>query len=112
VDAIGEAMGLVKESLPLALDGELGSAVVAMGMQHIAIIATLDRRFELAARLAGYAESFFSAEFQGHTPTELQSRERLMDGLRDAMAPDTLSRRMAEGATWSEDQAMAAALAA
>jgi predicted ATPase/DNA-binding winged helix-turn-helix (wHTH) protein len=111
-NAIDEAMAAVRESLPLAPEGELGSVIVALGIQHLAMITAHQRHFELSAQLAGYAEAFFAAEFLGRNPSELTWRERLMARLRAAVPEDTLARWMAEGAAWPEEQAVAAALAA
>jgi predicted ATPase/DNA-binding winged helix-turn-helix (wHTH) protein len=111
-DALAEAIAAVKESLPLAHEGELGSVIVALGIQHLATIAAHQRRFELSAQLAGYSEAFFAAEFLGRNPSELKSRERLMARLREAVPAETLARWVAEGAAWPEEQAVAAALAA
>jgi tetratricopeptide (TPR) repeat protein len=110
--AVTEALAAVKESLPLAPEGELGSAIVALAVQHLASIAAHQRRFEVSAQLLGYSEAFFAAEFLGRNPGELKCREQLMASLRAAVPAQTLAAWMAEGAAWPEEQAVAAALAA
>jgi hypothetical protein len=43
--------------------------------------------------------------------TEHQEHDKMLPKLRDALGEDHLAKLMAEGATWTEDQAVAEALA-
>jgi tetratricopeptide (TPR) repeat protein len=108
--ALDEARAVLREGLPLALVGELGTAELAGGIQSFAAIAVSDNEIERAAQLVGYSEAFFSAEFRGRHPAKRQIRDRLMETLRSSLAPDRLAALMAVGARWTEDEAMAAAL--
>ena len=101
------------EGLPLARAGsEIGSIATAIGIQHSALIAALEQRFEFAATLIGYSNAFFAAEFGAHNPVERQISSRLMKILTNALAPNVLVRSLALGAGMTEDQALAEALEA
>jgi len=108
--AIDEARTALREGLPLAIEGELGSAEVAGGLQSFAAIALGEQRVERAAQLIGYSNAFFSSEFEGRNPAKRRIRDRIMDTLRGSLAPDRLAALMEIGARWTEDEAMAAAL--
>ena len=111
-NAVDEARAALREALPLARGGEIGSIVVAMALLHLARIAAHEQRFERAARLAGYAQAFDAAEFDVLHPLERQSQARLMAALREALPPAALDVLLSVGAAWSEDQAVGEALAA
>jgi len=108
---IDEARSALREGLPLARQSELGTAMVAGGLQHLAAIALGEERRERAARFLGYAHAFFTAEFEGRISAKLESHERLLEELRRSLPPDRLAALMETGARWTEDEAMAAALA-
>lgn len=108
--AIGDARTTLAEGLPLALEAEIGSALLAGGLQSFAAIAVHDGRLERAAQLIGYADAFFTSEFEGRNPAKLQSHHRLIDGLSRSLGPDRLAALMEAGARWTEAEAMAAAL--
>jgi predicted ATPase/DNA-binding winged helix-turn-helix (wHTH) protein len=108
--AMDEARAMLQEGLPLALEGEIGSAELAGGLQSLAVIALAEQRTERAAQLMGYANAFFSSEFQGRNPAKLKVRDRLMETLQGSLAPDRLAALIEAGARWTEDEAMATAL--
>ena len=108
--AIDEARAALREGLPLALEGEIGSAELASGLQTFAAIALSEQRVERAAQLIGYSDAYFSSEFRGRNPAKRQIRHRLMETLQSSLAPDRLAALMEVGARWTEDEAMAAAL--
>jgi predicted ATPase/DNA-binding winged helix-turn-helix (wHTH) protein len=107
---IDEARTLLREGLPLALEGEIGSAELAGGLQSLATIALRGGQIERAAQFIGYANAFFSYEFGGRNPAKVEVRDRLMEGLRNSLAPHQLAALMETGARWTEDEALAAAL--
>ncbi len=109
--AIDEARTALREGLPLARQSELGAALVAGGLQHLAAIALSDERREQAARFLGYANAFFTAQFEGRISAKLESHDQLLDELRRSLPPDRLATLMEAGARWTETEAMAAALA-
>jgi predicted ATPase/DNA-binding winged helix-turn-helix (wHTH) protein len=109
--SIEEARTALREGLPLALESELGTALLAGGLQHLAAIAERENRWDRAAQLLGYAHAFFTAEFEGRSPAKLKIHERLLDDLHRSLPPDQLAALMEAGARWSDEEAMAAALA-
>jgi predicted ATPase/DNA-binding winged helix-turn-helix (wHTH) protein len=108
--AIDEARTTLREGLPLALEGEIGSAQLAGGLQTFAAIAEHGNRLECAARLIGYAHAFFTTEFEGRNPAKLRSHARLIESLGQSLSPARLASLMELGARWTEGEAMAAAL--
>ena len=110
-DAIEEASAALREGLPLAHESELDAVLLAGGMQHLAAIATRQDQLERAARFIGYAHAFFSSEFAGRNPAKLRIQAGILERLRHAMPGQRLAALMEEGARWSEDEAMSAALA-
>jgi predicted ATPase/DNA-binding winged helix-turn-helix (wHTH) protein len=108
--AVGEARTVLREGLPLAVMGELGSAELAGGIQTFALIAFHEGNIERAALLLGYADGFFGAEFTGRHPAKLRARHRLLDALKAELASARLSALMETGARWTEDQALKMAI--
>ena len=108
--AIDEGRSALREGLPLALEGEIGSATLAGGVQNFAAIALHENRTERAAQLLGFALAFFSSEFAGRNPAKLELRDRLLESLQGTLAPDRLRAFMELGARWTESEALAAAL--
>lgn len=109
--SIEDALAALRESLPLAHESELGTALLAGGLQHLAAIALRDNRLDRAARLLGYAHAFFTAEFEGRSPVKLKLHERLLETLRHSLPPDQLAALMETGARWTDEEALATALA-
>ena len=64
-----------------------------------------------AARLAGYADAMLAAHDRVRQPNESRARQSLHAILSDKLAPDVLTRLLAEGADLSEDEACRIALA-
>jgi tetratricopeptide (TPR) repeat protein len=109
--ALDEARAALREALPLAHESELGTALLAGGLHHLAAIAESENRWDRAALLLGYADAFFAAEFEGRNPAKQHIHERLLERLRRAVAPDQLAALMEAGARWTAEEAMAAGLA-
>jgi Arc/MetJ family transcription regulator len=63
----------------------------------------------LAARLLGYVDARLAALEALRYHTEQQEYDAMLPALREALGADELSKLMAEGSTWSEDQAVAEA---
>jgi predicted ATPase/class 3 adenylate cyclase len=95
-------------------------AGVTWGLQHLAAAAALwpadnedpargDRL--RAARLLGYADARLNGLEALRQYTEQQERDKMFAALRDALGEDQLAKLMAEGATWTEDRAVAEGLA-
>jgi predicted ATPase/DNA-binding SARP family transcriptional activator len=106
-----------REALAGARDTQYSSGV-GWALQHLAAVAALqsgedervgkDRR--RAARILGYVEARLAALETLREYTERQEYDTMMPALRDALGEDELSKLMAEGSMWSEDQAVAEAM--
>ncbi|MGC1757734.1 MAG: adenylate/guanylate cyclase domain-containing protein [Candidatus Cybelea sp.] len=95
-------------------------AGILWGLQHVAAIAAIrpaDDAEHLrgnrvgAARLLGYVDARLDAIEALRQYTERQEYDKMLAALRDALGEDQLAKLTAEGAAWSEDQAVAQALA-
>jgi flagellar motility protein MotE (MotC chaperone) len=93
---------------------------VAWGLQHLAATAALrsakdaeDARGDRlrAARLLGYVDARLASIEALRQYTEQQECDKMLLVLRDALGADQLAKLMAEGATWTEDQAVLESLA-
>ncbi|MBV8164767.1 MAG: tetratricopeptide repeat protein [Candidatus Eremiobacteraeota bacterium] len=83
---------------------------LAVAIQHLALIAALRNRSTKAAQSLGYVEAQFKAlEFQ-REPTEQWGHDKLMAALREKLSDAEIEKNAAEGAAWSEDQAVEEAL--
>ncbi|MGA8098582.1 MAG: adenylate/guanylate cyclase domain-containing protein [Candidatus Cybelea sp.] len=107
-----------RDGLAAARDAQWEAGVV-WGLQHLAATAALrpadaaehvpgDRLG--AARLLGYVDARLDAIEASRQHTEQQEHDKMLPALRDALGGDQLAKLMAEGAAWSEDQAVAEAL--
>jgi hypothetical protein len=84
--------------------------LIAYTLQHLAVVGAREGRAPNAARLLGYVdETIRKAEF-AREPTEKWSYEKLMAALRQHLKDREISALAAEGAGWTEDQAVAEAL--
>lgn len=113
-----EARNHARESLALAR--ELQSSVLATYViQHLAAAlllrpaedegAACDAR-ERAARLLGYVDARLTALEARREYTEQQEYDKMAAVLRDAIGEDEVAKLVAEGAAWSEEQAIAEAM--
>ncbi len=107
-----------QEGLAAARDAHW-EAGVAWGLQHLAAAAALrpaadeepSRSDRLrAARLLGYVDACLNGLEALRQYTEQQEYDKMLAALRDALGKDQLLNLMAEGAAWSEDQAVGEAL--
>lgn len=106
-----EARTAGREALTAARDAQF-SVVFAFTLQHLAAIAASgpsgDR--SRAARILGYVDAQVTALEALREYTEQQEYDVMLPALREALGEDGLSKLMAEGSTWSEDQAAAEAM--
>ena len=86
------------------------AAIVRAG-EHLALVAALEGEAELAARLLGFTEAFYAKGSASREWTEQVTHQRLVTELSMRLSPARLGEAMAEGAGWSEAQAIAAASA-
>jgi predicted ATPase/DNA-binding SARP family transcriptional activator len=112
-----EARVSAREALSAAHDRQL-SAMLVFSLQHLAAISVLrpspdrqlaeDRR--RAARLLGYVNARLATLEALREYTEQQEYDKMLPALRDVLGADECVKLMAEGSTWSEDQAVAEAM--
>lgn len=72
----------------------------------MALAIALEGAGERASRLAGYVNAFYQNVSFVRGPTQQRTWERLMGVLNEELGPDRAEQLMAEGAAWSEDQAI------
>jgi predicted ATPase/class 3 adenylate cyclase len=84
--------------------------LIAIGIQHLALIGASTDDFFRAARLLGYANKGYREEGGERELTERWSYSKLMERLREQLNEDELEVLLDEGAAWSEDQAIEEAL--
>jgi hypothetical protein len=87
------------------------AAIVRAG-EHLALVAALEGEAELAARLLGYTEAFYAKGSASREWTEQVTHQRLVAELSRRLSPARVSAAMQEGAGWSEQQAIEAAVVA
>lgn len=111
------AMGETNKARPLAYDAlmQMWSARhpigTPMSVLYCAAIAAPDRLAD-AARLAGYAEHRLAEADWSLVPPDSVVAERLHKRLRRVLSKLELARLQSEGATWSDERAVAAAAGA
>ena len=98
---LDEALAAAREGLPLFQEAGLAWSV----LDHLALRAALAGKPADAARIAGYADSRYTAEKSTRQPNEARARERLQALLREKLDAEKLERLLAEGAKLSEDEA-------
>ena len=113
----GEARESAREAIAAAVDME-SSIDVVFGLQHLAAIGALrpetgtqeleQRRH--AAGVLGYVDAQIAVLEALREYTERSEYEKTMSALDDALGADELLKVMAEGSTWSEDQAVGTAM--
>jgi predicted ATPase/class 3 adenylate cyclase len=110
------AAGRSAEAKTTALEGLrearalVWQAAVVRVVEHLALVATLDANAEAAARLLGYCVAFYSAGTASREFTELSTYDRLTAYLAQQLAKEQVERLMSEGALWTEDRAVEAAM--
>jgi predicted ATPase/class 3 adenylate cyclase len=83
---------------------------VAIALQHFAMLLALRGEMHDAARLVGYVNAQYKELGSEREPTEKWGYEKLMAALREQLSEAEMEKRAAEGAAWSEDQAVEEAL--
>jgi tetratricopeptide (TPR) repeat protein len=101
-----EALAAAREGLPLAKDH--GNRWIVFDL--LALRAALAGKTANAARMAGFADSTFTAKQASRPPNEARARNRLHELLREKLRADELERLFAEGAKMSEDEVCQMAL--
>jgi predicted ATPase/DNA-binding winged helix-turn-helix (wHTH) protein len=106
------AAGRVAEARAAALDGlkaacalDWGAAIVRV-IEHLALVAALRRKPDIAASLAGFGAAFYAKGTASREFTEIATHERLTAELAKALTQEQLRTLMAEGALWNERRAV------
>ena len=101
----GEAKAIGVEGI--RLNRSLGrSAPVNACIETVALATALEGACERASRLAGYVNAFYQNVSFVRGPTQQRTWERLMAVLNEKLGSVDAEQLMAEGAVWSEDQAI------
>jgi predicted ATPase/Tfp pilus assembly protein PilF/DNA-binding XRE family transcriptional regulator len=94
----------------LALGGEASPIEVAVAIQHLATVAALGGGASRGARLSGYVDEWYRSEGCERALTERRTYEILMTALRENLTDAEIEPLAAEGARFSEEQAVIEAL--
>jgi predicted ATPase len=110
--ALGDLTGAresAREALRLARQTryELG---IAIALQHLALLAGIGSETRCGAKLLGCVDAQYTTLGLQREPTEQWGYEKLMAALRETLSADEIAQLAAEGAAWSEDQAVEEAL--
>ena len=106
---LGAARNSAREGLRLArqVRNEPG---IATALQHFALLAALGGDLQNGAQLLGYVDAQYAALGMQRESTEQWGYDKLMTALREALSADEIATLAADGAAWSEDQAVEEAL--
>jgi hypothetical protein len=110
IDDLAGALESVRTGIAIASTHEPEHFGVAIGIEHMALIAALAGDFARAARLEGYADAALSRAGFAREYTEQTAHDRLGAVLRDGLRVDELERLKAEGAALAPKDAIALAL--
>jgi tetratricopeptide repeat protein len=89
---------------------ELNELNITVGLQHLAVVAALDDDSRRGAKLLGYVDAQYGRLGTQREPAERWGYEKLVTALREKLSEDEIAKLAAEGAAWSEEQAVEEAL--
>src|SRR5579872_4057256 len=110
--ALGDLDGAansVRKAVRLARRSQF-PAITAWAVQHFALILALRGNPQTAARLLGWVDAKLDELGRTRESTEQWSYEQLLSALREQLSDVEIEKLAAEGAAWSEDQAVEEAL--
>jgi predicted ATPase/class 3 adenylate cyclase len=110
--AVGDLTGAresAREGLRWARQAGAG-LYIAVALQDLAVLSELGGDQQRSARLLGYVNAEYRALGAERESTEKWGYDKLMAALREKLSEDEITKLAAEGATWSEDQAVEEAL--
>jgi hypothetical protein len=84
--------------------------LISVALQHLALLAALQRQAQLPARLLGYVDTQFKAQGYERESTEKWGYDKLVKALREQLSDAQIEKLAAQGSAWSEDQAVEEAL--
>ena len=106
---VERAKALAREAIRWAREGQSQLMLVWI-IQHLTVIRAREGDPKAAARLLGYVNKMFLESGFTREPTEQWSYEQLMVALHEHLTDDEIGMLGAEGAAWTEDQAVEEAL--
>jgi predicted ATPase/class 3 adenylate cyclase len=109
VEDLDGAREASREALRLARQ-VLDAVLIAIALQHLALIAALRGQVRSGAYLLGYVDARYRDLVFEREPTEIWGYDKLMAALREHLSDTEIEKLAAEGAAWSEDQAIEEAL--
>jgi predicted ATPase len=83
---------------------------IAGALQHLALLAALGGDAGRGVQLLGYVDARYAELGTQREPTEQWGYDKLTAALRETLSADEIAQLAADGAAWSEDQAVAEAL--
>jgi hypothetical protein len=83
-----------------------GGFIVRVCLSRWALLGSLEGRHREAARLAGFLEAAHTAAGETREPTEQRAHDQLRQTLALALSAEEIEAEAAEGARWSEAQAI------
>jgi len=110
--ALGDVVGAreaAREALRLARQAQR-ALLTAIALQHFALLGALRGEVRGAAQLIGYVDAQYKELGYEREGTEKWGYEKLMAALREQLSDAEIEKLAAEGAAWSEDQAVDEAL--
>jgi predicted ATPase len=110
--ALGDLSGAresAREGLRLARQAR-NEQLIAIVLQHLALLAGLGGDTRRGAELLGYVDAQYAALGMQREPTEHWGYDKLMAALRETLSADEIATLAADGAAWSEEQAVEEAL--
>jgi predicted ATPase/class 3 adenylate cyclase len=94
------------------LSHALGNLDLPGSIERLALVLAAQGEIDTAARLAGFADGYADEHQLGRVGLGIAIRSRLVEHLHSAMSSEECKIAMAEGAAWSEQEAIAVAEAA
>jgi hypothetical protein len=82
----------------------------AIALQNFSLISALRGDKRRSAQLLGYVDAQYTALGMQRETTEQWGYDKLVAALRETLSADEIARLAADGAAWSEDQAVEEAL--
>ncbi len=109
LDNLGGARESAREALRFArqLQYELD---IVVALQHLALLAALGGDPRRGAQLLGYVDAHYAQLGMQRESTERWGYDKLLAPLRESLSDDEVANLAAQGAAWSEDQAVEEAL--
>ena len=106
---LSSARDSAREGLRVARQARVEQSI-AITLQHLALLAGLGGDARRGAQLLGFVDAQYTALGMQREPTEQWGYDKLITALRETLSADEISAFAADGAAWSEDQAVEEAL--